>query len=54
MNNGDAIERAMAALEERATFTISTRKMAHAKDKTEDAQADADAWNTLAALKKII
>lgn len=54
MNNSDAIARAMTALEERKSFTISTRQRANAKDKSDDAVLDAEAWNTLNALKKII
>ena len=54
MNNRDAIGRGMAALEERKSFTISTRQRASAKTKSEDAALDAAAWNALSLLSKII
>lgn len=55
MNNSEAIVRAMAALEARETFTISTRRNARPVDGTDAEQAaDAEAWNALEHLRKIL
>ena len=55
MNSAEAIERGMAALEARKTFTVSTRRNARAVNgKDDEHQLDAEAWNALEHLRKIL
>lgn len=56
MNNREAIAIALVALEQRGTFAVDRRK-ARASRQAEDqpaAAADAEAWNTLTLLAKVI
>jgi len=58
MTNKEALQRGMAALEERKTFTVTRKKAKHIKadsaNELDARAADAEAWNMLNHLSGIL